>query len=70
MKATEDIDPDQLDDRTDEIHISKISKNFFNSEALVALLRHVIMDYLIMSEADIESWKDDPEGKILHIYYG
>ena len=62
MKATEEFDQDQLDNKEADLEIAKIAKSFYTVEVLATFIRHVIMDYLVLSEGDIEMWTTDPEG--------
>lgn len=46
------------------IQVIKIANSFFSLDALVTLMRHVIMDFLIMSQDDLENWESSPEDYI------
>ena len=44
--------------------VIRISSSFFSLDALVTLMRHVIMDFLIMSQGDLDNWESSPEDYI------
>ena len=44
--------------------VIRISSSFFSLDALVTLMRHVIMDFLIMSQEDLDNWESSPEDYI------
>ena len=39
----------------------KIIKEFFSEDVLIALVRHVILEFLMISKDDLEQWESDPE---------